>query len=181
MADASQGQEGIDNLRTAHEALVAEHKALQAQYRGLLVNTTFKDAGLNQKHADLFIRVYDGKSDITEASVKDFAKQYDLVRVKPESETGSGEAEQKPQVGPEGTPVTGNPEGEQLQGMAGAGGPAQGGTPPGVQGTKMPQAEFQKLLSTNRDAAMQAYAEGRVATVEGNTFVDEAKRKGLIE
>ena len=172
---AEQHSEGIDNLRKALDERTKALKELQVKYRTLQAQVAFKDANLNPKHADLFLRVHPEDEDITADAVKRFAKDFDLPTVAAETPKQEGATAQ-----PEGQPKEPNPEAA-LAGMAGAGTTAVGQNPPSSPGQKLSMAEFAKLLQTDRAAALQAYTEGRVEHSEGNVFVEQAKRAGLIE
>ena len=174
MTDANPSTEGIDNLRAAHDALKQEHAKLTEAHRGLLARTVFEKAGLNEKHADLFLKV-NGEADITAEAVATFVQEYGLNPPAP-----TGEGEKAPTGQPEGKPVEANPSTENLAGMSGAGSPATGSTPPSSPGQKMTQEQFQAQLQSDPGAAIQAYREGRVEHAEGNVFVDKAKREGLL-
>lgn len=163
-----EGNEGIENLRKAHNELKENFASLQEQHRKLLANTTFKEAGLNPKHADLFLTV-NGDEPITAEAVANFVEEYDLAspaegESKPE---GTPPAENQP----EGKPVEETPSAEALQQMGGAGQGATGATPPTSPGSKMSLSDFQKLMADNPSEAVEAYRSGRVEHAEGNPFV----------
>lgn len=175
--NAETNSEGIDNLRQAHDELKAKYTELQGKYRDLAVSTAFKEAQLNAKHAELFMKVHPEGEDITVDAVRKFAQDYELQPQQAPQQPGTPP---QPSNQPEGRVVQPNPEAG-LAGMAGAGGASTGTNPPSSPGQKMSQAEFQKLIQTDRAAAIQAYAEGRVQVAEGNVFAEQAKRAGVME
>lgn len=164
-------REAYDTLKSDFESLQENYDSLQANYRKLQATTTFNEAGLNQKHADLFLKVH-GEAEITKDAVTQFAADYEL----PVSE-GGGEG--KP---PEPTEQKPEEKGaaQNLAGMGGAGeAPVGGSATP--QGQKMSVAEFQDLLAKDPTTAMQKYSDGLVEHADGNVAAEDAQRRGLIK
>lgn len=174
MADAKPQGEGIDNLRQAYEALEKDHTTLRNQHRELQAQVAIEKAGLNEKHAELFLKVVGSDGDITVDAAKSFVEEYGLKPAEQETPPPT------PEGAPEAKPVEENPTPESLAGMSGAGTPGSGQTPPSPQGQKLTTAQFEDLLKTDRNAALLAYKEGRVATQEGNVFAEQAKRAGVL-
>lgn len=165
MSDEKLEQEAT-GLRKAHDDMKEQLGSLKAQYSQLLASTSFEKAGLNPKHAELFLKV-NGDEPITAESITKFVEDYSLTVAVPAGEVAP--------VTPPAAPANTN-----LASLSGAGIPPAGvgGTIP--QGAKMGQAEFQKLYSNDKASALKAYTEGRVEHAEGNPLVAEAVQKGLI-
>lgn len=153
-------------LRRAYDQLQTDFKKLSADHRNLVATTTFKEAKLDPRHAELFLKVHGDEAITPEAAAK-FAEDYGLTPV----------AEETPTTPP---PVAA-PTHQQLGSMSGAGTPGSGLSPPGSPvGQKLTQAQFAKMLESDKDGAIRAYAEGRVEHAPGNPLVREAVNKGLI-
>ena len=151
-------------LRRAYDGLKENFSKLEAEHRNLLATTTFKEAKLNPKHAELFLKV-NGDQPITLEAATKFAEDYGLA---PMEETPPGQEANPP------------PANQQLAGMSGAATPGSGIGNSMPVGPKMSLAEFETMLSKDKNAALKAYAEGRVEHAPGNVSVREAVDKGLI-
>lgn len=154
-------------LREAYDKLKGDFTTLQAQHRSLLATTTFEKAKLNPKHAELFLKVNGDQPITSEAAVK-FAEEYGLAQVAAEAPPAVEAAST-----PESTDIG-------LASMSNAGTHGAGAGNTIATGPKMSQAEFQKLLSNDKNAALKAYTEGRVETAPGNLAAEEAVNKGFI-
>ncbi len=86
-ADASAGSDSasMKELRDAYKRIEKENKAFKADQakreadsRNALVASTFKEVGLNEKHATLFAKV-NPEVEVTADAVKAFAAEYDLT------------------------------------------------------------------------------------------------------
>lgn len=177
--NAEQTSEGIDNLRKNRDELATQLAELTAKHRALQADVAFKEANLDPKHGQLFLKVHGEGEDITADAVKAFAAEYNLQPAAPPA------AEPSPATGSpnqaEGTVVKPNADPAALQAMGGAGQGPAGVNPPSSPGQKMSVSQFESLLKTDRAAALAAYTEGRVQHAEGNVFVDQAKRAGVLE
>src|SRR5690606_10194131 len=100
--NAEQQSEGIDNLRRTLEERNGELTELRAKYRSLQAETAFKEASLNPKHAELFLKVVGDGEDITAKAVKDFAKEYNLAPVASAPEPSSTQQPESNPNQPEG-------------------------------------------------------------------------------
>lgn len=162
----SQPKEPAD-LRAAYDALKAEHTALQSEYTSFKATTTFKEAGLSAKHAELYLAA-NPDGDISTESVAAFAKEYGLQPAAPAAPPAEA-----PDAAPAAPPVP------SMAGMADAAGSPQaqaGAAAP----AKMSKDEFERLLVDNPQAAAQAYAEGRVERNPRNVQADDLVAKGVI-
>ena len=155
-------------LRRAYDELKGRFTNLEADHRNLLATTTFKEAKLNPKHAELFLKV-NGDAPITAEAATKFAEEYGLAPTETPAPPQEGQSVAQPP-----------PANTQLAGMSGAG--TQGtGLPQGSPtGPKMSIPEFQTMLANDKNGAIKAYAEGRVEHAAGNVSVREAVDKGLI-
>jgi hypothetical protein len=173
------------DLRAAYDALKAEHSKLQREYTGYKAETTFKEAGLSAKHAELYLAT-NPDGDISPDTVKAFAEEYGL-------QPAQAPAAPQPAPAAEGhLPADGSPpavertlsDGAQPADAALAQVAAAAGSPQATIGAaapgKMSRTEFQRLLETNPSAAAQAYAEGRVERNERNVQADSLQDKGFI-
>lgn len=154
-------------LREAYDKLKGDFQALQTSHRSLLATTTFEKAKLNPKHAELFLKV-NGDQPITQEAATKFAEEYGLAPAE-----GIKAAEVATTSTPESTD-------QGLASMSSAGTQGAGAGNTIATGPKMSQAEFQKLLSNDKNAALKAYTEGRVETAPGNLAAEEAVNKGFI-
>ncbi len=174
MSDEGNKSKEPQELREAYDTLKGEHETLQTEHRSLLASTTFKEAKLDPKHAELFLKVSGDDPITTEAAAK-FAEEYNL---KAPSEEGG---KQEP---PTGTTPPEDPPKEPAKGledMSGAGSVPAGSTTPSSGVPKMSVSEFADLLSKDSDAAIKKYQAGEVEHAEGNVAATEALRRGDIK
>lgn len=155
-------------LREAYDKLKGEFATLQTQHRNLLATTTFEKANLNPKHAELFLKV-NGDQPITAEAATKFAEEYGLNASAVVKEAPASEA-----------PATTESTDSGLASMSTAGTQGAGAGNTLATGPKMSQAEFQKLMSNDKNAALKAYSEGRVEHAEGNMAAKDAVSKGFI-
>lgn len=166
MSDNQTPEQELPGLRKAYDSQKVAYEALQVQYSQLLASTTFEKAGLNPKHAELFLKV-NGDQPITAEAAKKFAEDYNLQVASQEPVSTETPAAQ---------PLSNTP----LASLAGAGTQPSGAGAGSPQGPKLSQAEFQKLYINNKAEALKAYTEGRVEHASGNPIVQDAVNAGLI-
>ena len=155
--------------RAVERAAEAEARAAEAEakYRNLSAQTAFKEVGLSEKHAELFLKA-NPEADITAEAVSDFAHEYSLVT------QPAPENDEQPAREPAPNPDLG------AAAFAGAAGSSTAGSAPPAD-AKMSQEDFQVLLATNPSAAAQAYQEGRVERNAQNVQAREMVQKGIID
>lgn len=169
--------DGIAELRSAYDELKTNFESLFKEHRGLQAQVAVEAAGLNPKHAELFLMSV-GDGDVTAKAAKDFAKSYDLptgTPAPPAADGGEPEGNPQPSNQPEGRPgqepVQAQPG---MAGMAGAGKAATGPNPPSSEPKKLSQAEFQALYVKDKAKALEAYRAGHVERSDNNAFTQEA-------
>ncbi len=173
MSDEGNKSKEPQELREAYDTLKSEHETLQTEHRSLQAMTTFKEAKLDPKHAELFLKVSGDGPITTEAAAK-FAEEYNLKA--PDKEGGKQEP-------PTGTTPPEDPPKEPVKGledMSGAGTVPTGSTTPAA-GPKISVSEFADLLAKDPDTAMKRYQAGEVEHAEGNVAATEALRRGDIK
>jgi len=175
--------QGIKELREAHDRAVAERDQIAAEFKTFQATVTFKEAGLTQKHAELYLRA-NPDGEVTPDAVKSFAEEYGLApQVAPPANPDSGHlpadgspppVERTLADGPQTPPVD-----RSLASLAGAGGTPEAQAAQAAP-ARMDRREFESLLKENPEAAAQAYREGRVQRHERNVQADQLVAKGEI-
>lgn len=171
-------------LREAYDRQVAENQQLQREFKTFRAEVTFKDNGLTEKHAQLFLAA-NPDAEITPETVSTFAAEYGLqpaAAATPQAQLPEGH------LPPDGSPPAVErtlADGPQrpidaslasLQGAAGTPAASFASAQPAI----MSQNEFQKLLESNPQEAAKAYAEGRAPRNEANVQADQLQEKGII-
>jgi len=158
-------REALDRANENLATQTSRADAAETNLRVLQATTTFKEAKLNPKHADLFLKT-NPEAEATAESVAAFAEEYGL--------TVAQEA-----AAPAEEPAT-PPANAGLAGLGGAAGSEAGGSTPAAQ-PKMSSEDFSKLLETNPQEAAQAYVEGRAPRNSDNVQADYLVKKGIID
>lgn len=176
MAEQAEAQEqfpGPEELRKAYRTLQKELKQLQEQYETLrqqhkatVAHQAARELGLSEKHAELFLRTYDGE-EISVDAMRNFAEEYSLLPAKGEETPRS--SSDVTVAGPEGRIA--EPEVAPPPPSFGRAGSTMTGTAvPGAEQTRIPYTEFQKLLAERPAEAARLYAEGRVEPAPADSF-----------
>ena len=173
----SEQQEPKELREALERSQAAETKAV-SELREYKAGVLFKDAGLQPKHAELFLKT-NPDAEVTAETAAAFADEYSLAPVQvPASDAPKAGEEAKPVEGAPVTPAAA-PADAGLAAMGEAAGSAKGGTVPAVV-AKMSNEAFQELLATNPAEAAKAYTEGRVERNSLNVQADQLVQKGII-
>jgi len=156
-------REALDRANENLAEQTTRADAAETNLRVLQATTTFKEANLNPKHADLFLKT-NPEAEATAESVAAFAEEYGLSPT------------EAPVTPAEATP----PADTGLGGLGGAAGSPQGGSAPAAQ-PKMSPEDFSKLLEENPQEAAKAYVEGRAPRNDDNVQAAELVKKGIID
>ena len=173
----SEQQEPKELREALERSQAAETKAV-SELREYKAGVLFKDAGLQPKHAELFLKT-NPDAEVTAETAAAFATEYSLAPVQaPASDAPKEGEEVKPTEGAPVTPVT-PPVDAGLGALGEAAGSSKGGAAPAVV-AKMSSEDFQTLLATNPAEAAKAYTEGRVDRNSLNVQADQLVQKGII-
>lgn len=170
---SEQAEQGPKELREALDRATAKAEDATAELREFKAGVLFKDAGLDPKHAQLFLTTQPD-ADVTAENAAAFAEEYALqpaVTTDPAPAAGDPAAPAEPVAPPAdaGLAALGEAAGS---GVAGQAPPAQ---------PKMSKEAFEKLLATNPQAAAEAYTKGLVDRNSMNVQADQLVQKGIID
>jgi hypothetical protein len=149
----------IGKMRKANEDLAKENRSLRARQ-------AFSEATLSPELADLFVAA-NPEGDITVDSAKEFATKYGISAPVAEGE----EEEKTPKPQP-------NVEGLDAVSRAGSGA-GEGGQLPAETNT-MSVSEYVQLLKTNKVAASEALAQGRIRMRDDNPLMRDRVSMGDV-
>jgi hypothetical protein len=163
-------EENIADVRRAEEAAkkeAAEAKKrvadLEIELNSLRAQNAFRDAGLAPEQGELFVAANPGVVPDVEA-VKQFADRFGLKVETP-----------APTPEPQGSTP---PPGSNLGQFNRAGsGPGEGGQQ-SANVQSVPRADWEKMLKTDKDAALKAIKEGRVQIRTDNPFAPNSGNAG---
>jgi hypothetical protein len=164
--------DGPTELRDARDRAIESRDQAQAELREFKAGVFFKDAGLESKHAELFLKT-NPDVEVTEQAALAFAEEYNLQpAVAPEP------APTEPAPAPDSGPAV--PADAGLGALSEAAGSGTSGDLPAAQ-PKMSKEAFEKLLATNPQAAAEAYTKGLVDRNSLNVQADQLVQKGIID
>lgn len=150
MRERIQGLE--KELKSAQDAAAAA----ESKARLYEAKDTFREAGYNPVHAQLFVSA-NPEGEITQDSVVEFADQYNLAPVEQEGESGGTDGSESNE-GSEGS----SSDDSGLSAMGRAGGRAGSGGQQSAGDEKMTHQEWMELNKRDRVAARQALEKGLV-------------------
>jgi hypothetical protein len=162
-----QMREQIDNLTKSNKDLISSNEKLVSENRGFAARDAFRDEGYAANHGDLYAAA-NPEGDITTDGVNEFAGQFNLQKIEPESK-GSGSDDGSDEGGDD---TDGDAPGStalaDMQRGSSSSGDGSGGAGP----EKMTQAEWQALHQTDPAAAKEAVRQGRVVISKDNPWLD---------
>ncbi len=158
-------REALERANEKQQAETARADAAETNLRVLQATTTFKEANLNPKHADLFLKT-NPEAEATPETVAAFAEEYGLTVAQAPAEGMKEPAAPDPNSA--------------LGALGAAAGSVEGGSTPAAQ-PKMSSEDFSKLLEMNPQEAAKAYVEGRAPRSDDNVQAQELVRKGIID
>lgn len=160
-------RERIEQQNEELSALRREKSELASTVRQYQARDTFREVGLEAKHADLFIKAQP-EGDITVEAVTEFAQQYDLVPGTVPETNGAEEA----------TPETTADPGAGLEAFSRGGSRAGSDAAASVPTDTLTKEQWRDLQRENPAAAADALRRGKVLLNKDNPFVRSGQYGG---
>lgn len=166
-------EETIPQMREQIESLTADltkaresEKAAQTQVKELTGQVIALGQGYTEAQGRLYAKIAD--EDLTAEGFDAFAQEQGLPRSGASSET-EGEETEPTEEGGSPTPA---PDGSADLGQMSRGGSRPGDSAGGATQEKMTRQEWQSLYQTDKNAAREAFRQGRVEVDPGGPFGD---------
>lgn len=174
----SEQPDGPTELREAHDRAIETRDQAIAELRTYKAGVLFKDAGLEPKHAELFLKT-NPDAEVTAETAEAFATEYSLQPAQAPAPKEEAPKEGAAPITADAKPLT-TPADAGMSALEGAGGSIQAGATPAAV-AKMSNEDFTLLLATNPAEAAKAYQEGRVQRNSLNVQADLLVQKGIID
>ena len=167
-------QQEPKELREALDRATKGQADAITELREFKAGVLFKDANLEPKHAELFLKT-NPDVEVTAETAAAFAEEYSLQpAVAPAPAAPAADPTTADPAAPVAPPVDAG-----MAPLAAAAGSSTEGAQPAVVAKMSPEA-FADLLATNPQEAAKAYTEGRVDRNSLNVQADQLVQKGII-